>query len=496
MYASSQWAKDDFERQQAHRSLPSPDEPQAFVQSLRAKGKPGMIIRQALRNKFPQMGDDEIRHLVGEGTSFRKFMESQEVTMNAQIPLPQEVYHLSRVFRTNGNLLYVVGGAVRDFLMHHFSGGEGKYQPKDIDLATDAPPTRVAEILTSAGVRNFEKGESFGVWVAHINGHDFEIATFREDIGSSDGRHPDEVKWSTPAEDYKRRDLTMNALFYEIPDSPGKPGKIIDHGNGQGIEDIKNKKVRVVGDPYDRFKEDKLRIPRIVRFHGRYNSGDVRDVLDQRTMDAIAHFKDLRTHGVTGPRIMQEFLAGLEKTNDAASYLRNYAQLGLLPAVFPGLNVDLDVLDRLQGPVSKNPKAVLALLLRKNGTPQQVRAKLNQLNYSNEITDEVAFLLRSWQATQNPTPEAMSALAQDMAKKPDRRGDFQQFGSLVHPEVDPHHWAHLAGYQPPVFSGEEIMQQHGITAPGPEIGRIQRQKQADSYRQSFERYASSLPERR
>lgn len=486
MYASSQWAKDRAAKIAAHQSKPTPDNPQDFVAAMKQSGKSPDVIRMALSGKFPNLSPQEIGMLLGENT-FKAFYESEEAkpaTMQANIPLPNPVYQLSKVFKANGYGLYVVGGAVRDFLMHQHDGAQGKYQPKDVDLATDAPPRDVERILSKAGIRNFEKGEAFGVWVAHIGNEDYEIATFREDGGYSDGRRPDSVKWASPESDYKRRDLTMNALFYDIPQDPNQPGHIIDHGKGQGFEDIQAKRVRVVGDPFDRFGEDKLRIPRFVRFHSRYNDGDVKSVLDDRTLAAIEKYKDLRNNGVTGPRIQAEFLAGLQKCKDPASYLRNYEAMGLLPAVFPGLVLDMDSVDKLKGPVGRNPTVALALLFRKNGDANKVRSVLNKLDWPNDITDEVAFLLKSWELGQTPTPETMSRHSLDMAKKPTRRGAYTMFGQLLGPEVDQDHWQHMQGYQAPAYSGEYITQNYGIPA-GPEMGKKQRELQAAHYNQSF-----------
>jgi tRNA nucleotidyltransferase/poly(A) polymerase len=486
MYASSDWMQKNGSRIAPRTNAPAPDDPRMFVAALKQKGKSLDVIRGALKGKFPTMSDQEIDLHLRE-SSFRSFCEAKDgpASMEASIPLPAPVYVLSKIFKENGFSLYVVGGAVRDFMMSDDGPG---YKPKDVDLATNAPPREVERILTKAGVRNFEKGESFGVWVAHVKGEDYEIATFRQDLGYSDGRRPNAVAWASPEEDYKRRDLTINALFYEIPTEPGQPGRIIDHGGGQGFDDIKNKRIRVVGDPFDRFGEDKLRIPRLARFYSRFNDGDVKGTLDDRTLAAIDKFRDLRSHGVTGPRIQQEFLAGLEKSRDTRSYLRNYEALGLLPSVFPGLTLDMPAVERLTDPsVNKNPILVLALLLRQNQSPEKVRSQLNSLNWPNEVTDEVAFLLKSWQTAKAPSPETMSKTALDAARKPDRRNLIGQFGSLVGQEVDQDHWSHLTGYQPPTFTGQEIQQQYGI-APGPEMGRKQRELQAGHYRQSFEDY--------
>lgn len=412
---------------------------------------------------------------------FRDFFEAEQEKpqeLSVQIPLPKDVFTLSKVFRQGGHLLYVVGGAIRDFLMGQPS--------KDTDLATDATPQQVKAILTSAGIRNFEKGEAFGVWVAHLNGEDYEIATFREDLSVGGGRRPGEVKWSSPAADAKRRDLTMNALFYEIPDSPNKPGKILDYFGGQAIQDVKNKNVRVVGDPFDRFGEDRLRILRIPRFHHRFSSDELN--LDPRTKSAIDYYKNLRspqkTHKndsidpISGERIQQEFLAGIKKSLNTSSYIRTYINLGLLDSVFPGLNVDTENVNKLGN--SKNIRVILAYLLRHNNA-DRVRNALNKLIWPNEITDGVAFLLKVLQKPNDMVKHSLEIQKRGMT------GDVAEFGKILGNEVDQNIWQHLVSYAPPMYSGDEIMRQYGLK-PGPEVGKRINQLHAQSYNQSFQNY--------
>jgi tRNA nucleotidyltransferase/poly(A) polymerase len=286
------------------------------------------------------------------------------------------------------------------------------------------------------------KGEAFGVWVAHLNGEDYEIATLREDGSGGDGRRPDQVYYTTDlAKDHGRRDLTMNALYYDIPEDPSQPGTIIDHGTG--IQDIRDQRVRVIGDPYARFGEDRLRISRLPRFHSRWNDGDIGDILDQRTKDAVAHYKDLRgpskyftpeggaAHDlgpVSGERIQQEFLSGVLKAKNCYSFIKNYETLGLLPAVFPGLDVDVDSAQHLNGESAKNPTVVLAQLLRRND-PKTVRSQLNKLKWPSEIADEVAFLVDSWRGVPNADPQTMVRHVGDLMKKARSSGPRQHLRS-------------------------------------------------------------------
>ncbi len=326
---------------------------------------------------------------------FRVFLEALEEkshNMKADIPLPAAVYTLSNLFSRQGSSLFAVGGVIRDFLFSHYHGG--KFSPKDVDLATETPPEKVIKILSgpeaiAKGIKVFPKGEAFGVISAIVNGEEYEIATFREDGQYTDGRRPDSVSFSTPAKDAQRRDLTYNALFYDIHKKEIIDYNLNHQGEGQGLEDIKNLVARPVGNARDRFREDKLRIPRLVRFFSRFNPGYIAQHLDKDTLAAIEEFKDLA--GVSPERIAAEFTGGLQKAANPVNYLKNYEATGLLPAVFPGLRVDMHDVDRI-GNV-KNIKAVLAWLLKVDD-PKTVRAQLNRLKYSNDVSDVVSFLVK------------------------------------------------------------------------------------------------------
>ncbi len=319
-------------------------------------------------------------------------MEEKFDSVPAVIPLPQAVYDLSELFAEKGASLFAVGGVIRDYLysLHH----GGNFSPKDVDLATSAQPNEIIEILSGQkakerGVKIFPKGEAFGVISAVLDGEEYEIATFREDGKYTDGRRPDSVSFSTPAKDAQRRDLTYNALFYDIHKKEIKDFNLNNDGKGQGLEDIKNLVARPVGNAKDRFREDKLRIPRLIRFFSRFNPGEIANHLDQDTLEAIQEFKDLA--GVSPERIAAEFTGGLQKAANPVNYLKNYEAVGLLPAVFPGLQVDLSDVERIGK--TKNIKAVLAWLLKADD-PKSVRFQLNRLKYANDVADAVSFLVR------------------------------------------------------------------------------------------------------
>lgn len=163
----------------------------------------------------------------------------------------------------HGFTAYFAGGAVRDMIM--------KKKYKDIDIATDAVPDEIIKLFKKCIL----VGKQFGVIKVIINKIEFEITTFRTDINYIDGRHPHSIKFATAEEDAKRRDFTINALFYDL-----KNKKIIDYVNG--IADIKNKIIRAVGNPIERFEEDKLRMIRAIRFSARFGFE-----IEKNTLNAI-----------------------------------------------------------------------------------------------------------------------------------------------------------------------------------------------------------------
>ena len=160
--------------------------------------------------------------------------------------------------RAKGFQAYLVGGCVRDILLGR--------EPADYDVSTDATPDVVQQIFP----RSLAVGAQFGVIIvlddsAPKNPAQVEVATFRSDIGYTDGRHPDRVAYTkSPEEDVHRRDFTINGLLLD-PETE----KILDFVGGR--KDIEAGVIRAIGDPIRRFTEDKLRMLRAVRFSARFN---------------------------------------------------------------------------------------------------------------------------------------------------------------------------------------------------------------------------------
>lgn len=155
------------------------------------------------------------------------------------------------ILKKAGHEAYWAGGCVRDMLLG--------IEPKDFDIVTSAKPDVIEDLLE----HTIPIGKKFGVILAIKNNHHFEIATFRSDSGYSDGRRPDAIEFTNAQEDAKRRDFTINALYYDPTED-----QIIDYVEGQ--KDLRDGLIRFIGDPEERIKEDHLRILRAVRFKNAY----------------------------------------------------------------------------------------------------------------------------------------------------------------------------------------------------------------------------------
>jgi poly(A) polymerase len=167
--------------------------------------------------------------------------------MKSASPMEVKARAIVTRLRDQGSIAYFAGGCVRDLVRGQV--------PKDIDIATDARPERVQEIFP----RTYAVGAKFGVIVVLENGFQFEVATFRSDDAYVDGRRPSAVHFSSPKADAKRRDFTINGMFYDpIAD------EVIDFVGGRA--DLEAKLVRAIGNPTERFAEDHLRILRAIRF--------------------------------------------------------------------------------------------------------------------------------------------------------------------------------------------------------------------------------------
>jgi len=207
------------------------------------------------------------------------------------------------------------GGCVRDFLLGR--------PPQDYDVATDARPDQVRDLFGHR--RTHAVGASFGVILVRgpKGAGDVEVATFRTEGPYRDGRRPDHVTFSSPEEDARRRDFTINGVFYD----PLK-GQVHDFVHGE--RDLSAALVRAIGEPRDRMREDKLRMLRAVRF-----AATLEFELDPATADAVREMAD-EIHVVSPERIAQELRKMLvDRHRKRAMQLAH--EVDLLPRIFPEL---------------------------------------------------------------------------------------------------------------------------------------------------------------
>jgi poly(A) polymerase len=214
-----------------------------------------------------------------------------------------------RRLQERGYTALLAGGCVRDMVMGTASA--------DYDIATSARPEEV--------VRLFEKtvpvGAQFGVIMVLKEGHPFEVATFRSEGPYSDGRHPDDVSFCDPEKDAHRRDFTINGMFYD----PIKE-KLLDYVGGQ--QDIKARLLRTIGEPHERFKEDRLRMVRAVRFASRFEYE-----IEEATRKAIQELAP-KILTVSWERIREELEKILLHRNRSTG-IKLLDELGLLEHILP-----------------------------------------------------------------------------------------------------------------------------------------------------------------
>ncbi len=220
---------------------------------------------------------------------------------------------ICETLRRHGHEALLVGGCVRDLLL--------KREPADFDVTTDATPERVLQLFPDGiGV-----GAQFGVVLVPRDAAKVEVATFRSDVGYSDGRHPDRVLYSkTPQEDVARRDFTINGLLMRHD-----TGEVLDYVGGQ--DDLHAKLVRAIGDPQRRFTEDKLRMLRAIRFAARFAY-----VVESGTFAAIQeHASEIH---VVSPERIREELTKLLTEGAARRGFELLEDSGLLQELLPEIS--------------------------------------------------------------------------------------------------------------------------------------------------------------
>ena len=249
--------------------------------------------------------------------------------------------------RAAGHIAYFAGGCVRDMVRG--------LAAKDFDVATNATPDIVQKIFP----HTYAVGAHFGVVVVVENGFNFEVATFRSDGAYLDHRHPVDVRFSSPEEDAKRRDFTINGMFFD----PEK-NELIDFVGGRA--DLEVKVVRAIGDPAARFAEDRLRMLRAVRF------ATVLDYkIDNQTWDALVA-NAASINEISAERIREELVKIFLSPNRVHGW-ELLDQSGLMRSVLPELDAMKGCLQPEQfhpeGDVFEHTKLMLGLLPEKVSAP-------------------------------------------------------------------------------------------------------------------------------
>lgn len=284
------------------------------------------------------------------------------------------LYRLHR----NGHLAYLVGGSVRDLLLGR--------KPKDFDVGTDATPAQVRRLFRNC----FLVGKRFRLAHIRFQGNKvIEVATFR--------RHPDPDElpddpdehfhfiqnvFGSPREDAYRRDFTINALFYNIADF-----SVIDHVGG--LEDLRKKRIRVIGDPVVRFEEDPVRMLRALEFAVRLGFQ-----LDDAILAGIAAKKELIA--TASPARIREEIMELYRHQVAGPVLKQCRELGMLPhllAGYPGTDESIALISKIDqrtaaGVPIEEAFAIAALYLRlfMDRCPPSPQAHITEaLHKANEI---------------------------------------------------------------------------------------------------------------
>lgn len=233
--------------------------------------------------------------------------------INRTMPLPSSVEYVLSKLKENGYQAYVVGGAVRDFLM-------GK-TPHDYDLTSDALPSQISDVFKDFYQEH--SGEKHGTIRVIVDHKPIEITTFRCDEGYTDYRRPDNVEFVKDVYiDSKRRDFSINAFYYS-------EGHIYDFH--EGLEDLNNKVIKTIGNPSTRFHEDALRILRAIRF-----SAKLGYEIESKTKTALLDCKE-ELNLIAKERILTE----LKEISSTSNFFRNIKEY------FPIFKLIIPCLDKI-----------------------------------------------------------------------------------------------------------------------------------------------------
>ena len=292
-----------------------------------------------------------------------------EKRLDFKIELPRDVRYIHQALTAYNYDSYLIGGAVRDAYLNT--------KPKDYDIVTNATPDKVIEILKNCFfVTNIlETGKAFGVVNIITPDGEYEVATMRKESEYTDQRRPDKVEFTNIQTDILRRDLSYNALYYDIDKE-----QIVDLVGG--INDLNNGITRTVGNAVDRFNEDPLRKLRCLRFATRFNSKLDKDIIDALSVDNSLT-------GVSPERIRDEFLKGVKTAKSVNYFLDLLQDYNMLKWIFKDLTLDRYFLNELP----RNPIVLMATILKINSY-SLIDFTLSSGKYTTEEITGVIFLIK------------------------------------------------------------------------------------------------------
>ncbi|HSK46121.1 MAG TPA: CCA tRNA nucleotidyltransferase [Candidatus Binatia bacterium] len=328
-----------------------------------------------------------------------------------------EAIRIALTLREHGYSAYLVGGCVRDLLL--------KREPADYDVATSATPHEVIQLFP----QTFAVGAQFGVVLVPVrrdpdderDNFVTEVATFRSDGAYSDGRHPDEVQFSTDARmDVQRRDFTINGLLL-APDTR----EVLDYVGGR--DDLKQGIIRTIGEAHHRFAEDKLRMLRAVRFAARFGYS-----IEAQTFASIQELAP-QIHQVSHERVRDEILKMLTEGRARRAF-ELLDQTNLLEQVLPEIkkrqgvaqppqyhpegDVWVHTLMLLEGLPAGCPKTLaLGALLHDVGKPPTFRVAPDRIRFDGHAeigTKMAAEICRRFRLSNDDTGQVLSLVANHM----------------------------------------------------------------------------------
>jgi poly(A) polymerase len=366
---------------------------------------------------------DDRENIIFSFAAFASFAVKKEMHLSSD--KAQEATRIARTLREHGYSAYLVGGCVRDLLLDR--------EPADYDVATSATPHEVIRIFP----QTFAVGAQFGVVLVpvHRDNQDgeranfaTEVATFRSDGAYSDGRHPDEVQFSTDARmDVQRRDFTINGLLLD-PDTR----EVLDYVDGR--DDLQRGIVRTIGQARQRFAEDKLRMLRAVRFAARFGY-----TIDDQTFASIRELAP-QIHQVSHERVRDEILKMLTEGRARRAF-ELLDQTNLLEQVLPEIkkmqgveqppqyhpegDVWVHTLMLLEGlPAGCSKTLALGALLHDVGKPPTFRVAPDRIRFDGhaEIGTKMAEeICRRFRLSNDDTAQVLSLVANHM-----RFGDVER----------------------------------------------------------------------